>query len=257
MSPRLSLLTIAAALLTSACIGPVFGADCRARGDLEETISTDGVRRVEVIAYAGDLRITGLSGADQVVARGRVCAGSDRRLAEIELEVSRRGETVLVEAVIPDSNGWSRRDQAWVDLAVSLPDHLAVMVEDGSGDAEVSGVASLKIDDGSGDIELTDIKGDALIVDGSGDVDGRNIGGTVSVDDGSGDVELIGVGDVIVESDGSGDLRFRDVSTDVRVHSDGSGNIRVTGAGGDVIVERDGSGDIDVIDVAGRIQTPD
>lgn len=256
MSPR-NLLLLVAACLCTACIGPVFGDDCNAHGDLEETIATDGVRRVSIEAGAGSLRVTGLAGATQVVARGKVCAGSEARAGDISLDVSRRGDTIEVVVEVPESRGWSWRDHASVDLTVTLPPSLAVLITDGSGDLEVRGVESLELEDGSGNIDISDIAGDVTIEDGSGDLEVRGVGGTVRLDDGSGNIEVAEAGAVIVKEDGSGDIRFEDVRGNVRIERDGSGNIRVRGVGGDLVVERDGSGDIDVAEVAGRVSTPD
>lgn len=272
---RSRLAVLLAAAFCSACTGTVFGDQCDHSRDLEETIATEGVRQVTIEALAGSLRVTGLEGASQVVARGKACAGSASRLDEIELDVSRRGDTIAVEVVIPENRGWSSRNHASLDLAVSLPAELAVKANDSSGDLEIQGVSSLVLEDGSGNIDIANIAGDVEIVDGSGNlviekiagnlaiedgsgnIDVRTVHGTVLVDDGSGNVEIVDAEDITVREDGSGDMDFRDVRGNVRVEEDGSGNIRVAGIGGDVVVERDGSGGIDVTDVRGRVSTPD
>lgn len=92
-----------------------------------------------------------------------------------------------------------------------MPSGLALDIEDGSGEIEISGVGATRIDDGSGSIDVRDVDGD--LTDGSGEIEVR---------------------DVRIREDGSGSIRAVEVSGDFIVDRDGSGGISVDRIGGRV-----------------------
>lgn len=272
MRQREILLLAATLVLTTGCIGPAFGGDCRVEDDLAGSVDADGIKRVEIYAQAGHLEVFGSSSGTEIKAEGRLCASRQSYADDASLEVVRRGDTAVIRVDLPKTSGWNAN--AYLDLRVELPGDLPVEIEDGSGNLEVRDVgaltvhdgsgnveiqraASLALEDGSGDIDIADIAGDVEIEDGSGNIDAREIGGTVRIDDNSGDIDVERASQVIVENDGSGNIDIRDIDRDVLVREDGSGDIRVRKAGGDVTVERDGSGSIVTADIGGRVSKPD
>lgn len=246
-------LVLSASLLLFAAVA---SADCRHTAQRQGSIDLNGAKRVRVLSGAGTLSVNGQPGLAQARATGTACASTDRLLREINIRTSRQGDEVVVEAVMPEGSwGWS--SYARLDMEVAVPDGVAIDIDDGSGDATVSRVASLKIDDGSGDVSIRDIAGSVELEDGSGDVDVTNVGGDVRAEDGSGDVTITKVrGSVIIEDDGSGDLDISGVDRDVLVDDDGSGSIDVRDVKGSLTVRDDGSGGIRTHNIAGKVTIP-
>lgn len=238
-----------------------------------------GVATLEVMARAGSLDIRGEDGLQQIVVRGTACAGSAETLAQIRLVERRNGDRLIVAAELPEtSGGWGFSDYSRLDLELRVPSHLALKVSDSSGDAEISGVASLDVDDSSGELRVSNIAGDLRVDDSSGDIDIRQIGGNLLVssdssgdididdvvgdvlieDDSSGDIDIRRVrGDAVVEDDSSGDIRFTAIGGGARVGDDSSGSIEANDIGRDFVVERDGSGSIHHANVRGSVRIPE
>jgi hypothetical protein len=210
--------------------------ECDHRAPREATVATAGARRIQVVARAGDLRIQGREGATAVGVKGTACASTESRLSGIRLIAERRGDVVYVEADIPQA---SMGGAAGLDLSIDVPASIPLNVEDGSGSAQIRGVAALEIDDGSGELLIEDVAGEVIVSDGSGDIDIRHAGSVVVKDDGSGSVRAAGVrGDVVVRDDGSGSIDVSDVGGDFTVDKDGSGGIAHDGVRGQVRIPR-------------------
>ena len=201
-------------------------------------VDARGASRIIIIARSGWLRVEGKDGTTEVVAEGTARAPRKDLLDQIKLTGTRSGNVVRIEVDIPDTKNhdW---DSNWdsgpaLDLTVTVPDNIAVEVEDSSGELRVTGTAALDLDDGSGQIEIQDIGGALRVRDGSGSLEIQNVRGDVTIEDGSGEIDV------------------RDVTGSVTLR-DGSGSITARGVGGSVIVERDGSGGIRVVDVGGDL----
>jgi DUF4097 and DUF4098 domain-containing protein YvlB len=264
---------IAAALMLSIVLLPApahaFGS-CRHHAERSATIELEDATIVEVRAGAGSLEIQGAD-TTSVDASGTACASREGVLDDIDIEIRRSGDRVIVETVFPS---WFSGN-ASLDLTVTVPRTVmlrvddgsgemqisnvaAVELEDGSGDLRISNVASAQITDGSGEIEVSDVAGDVSVSDGSGDIEIRTVGGSVELEDGSGEIDVRNVtGSVTVLDDGSGDMTIAEVGQSVRIRQDGSGDIRVRQVAGDLVVDDDGSGDIVVDEVSGRVDVPE
>jgi hypothetical protein len=212
-------------------------AECAHQEPREATVEVRGARTVRVIAGAGGLRIEGRASATAVAIHGTACAADAETLGLIRLVAERQGDTVHVEAVMPDGEHW-RSESPRLDLVLEVPDSLPLDVTDGSGEASIRGVAALKVDDGSGELEIENVRGEVVVTDGSGEVSIRD------------------AGSVLVKSDGSGSLRFSGVRGDVVVRDDGSGSIEVADVGGDLTVDKDGSGGVRHRGVKGKVRVP-
>jgi DUF4097 and DUF4098 domain-containing protein YvlB len=227
--------------------------NCDARDGRQAHADAAGAKTVEVHAKAGSLEIYGEAGLNEVRAEGTACARNPEALEKVQLRAERSGSTVRVEVDIPD--GWNQGGA--LDLMVRVPESVAVVVKDTSGEVEVKGVASLKLKDSSGDVDVKDIGGDLEIRDGSGSIEISHVAGSVVLEDGSGSIDVQDVtGNVTVESDGSGSITMQGVERDILVKRDGSGSIRVQDVGGDFIVEKDGSGSITHTGVVGHVDIP-
>src|SRR5688572_29706489 len=250
----MKLLVPALALAAAASQG--YSDDCTHRADRSASVDLAGARRVRIEANAGSLVVKGRAGATRLEAKGVACSSKAEWLEGIRLLSRRDGDTVILTAEIPERN-WSMGESARLDLTVDVPASLAVMVHDGSGSAEISGVASLVLEDGSGEATVRDVAGDVDVKDGSGSMTLTQVRGNVTVEDGSGSIEVSDVGgSVTVTEDGSGGIEVSGVGGTVRVQRDGSGSIAVRNVTGDLVVERDGSGRIDHDGVKGKVDIP-
>jgi DUF4097 and DUF4098 domain-containing protein YvlB len=233
--------------------------DCKFEKQIDQVLDLSGSKELAVHAAAGDLEIRSGDGDDAVI-RGKVCASKEEWL-EKSAVLTQRGKRAEITVDLPETSGWSitGNNYAYMDLELTVPDHLAVDVKDSSGDAELSGLASLTVSDSSGDLEIHNISGPVIIKDSSGDIELEDIEGDVTVaSDSSGDIEGERItGSVLVEHDSSGGIHFSEVGGDFTVERDSSGDIAADGVGGDFTVLRDGSGDIRAVNVTGKVDIPD
>jgi hypothetical protein len=247
-------------IVCSLLIAPAAQAwNCSFEKTIDETLDLSNSESLRIAAAAGDLEVRG-GGGDQAVIRGKVCASKEDYLAESRVGTE-GGREAVIFVELSQTSGWSitGSNYAYIDLEIEVPRNIAVKVDDSSGDADISGLASLVVKDSSGDLEISDIAGDVEVNDSSGDIEIERIGGDlVVVNDSSGDIEANDVdGSVRVERDSSGELRFTGVGHDLLIERDSSGDIVARDVGGDFTVERDGSGEIRSKDVAGKVNIPD
>lgn len=229
--------------------------DCRQGADRLAEADAAGIRTVVIGAAAGDLAVHGTS-TTRVRAKGRACAGSADALAAIKIETRREGDTLHVDAILPDTDhAFHNRS---LDLTIDLPATLAIRIADSSGDIEVDNVAGVRVEDSSGDIDIKTINGNVEVSDSSGDVVIADVTGNVTIPvDSSGDLVFRRVhGGVHVETDSSGGITASEVNGDVTIDNDSSGDIRVSQVGGNFTVASDSSGDIEQRSVLGKVSIP-
>jgi DUF4097 and DUF4098 domain-containing protein YvlB len=221
-------------------------------------VNASGARRVQIEAAAGFLKVRGVAG-NEVKVTGVARASRQNLLSEIKLVAERRGETVLIRADIDDrENDWNDNTYRALDLTIEVPTQLALEIEDGSGEIEISGTGAVDLTDGSGSIEMDNIGGAVKIDDGSGEIQLRNIRGNVDINDGSGEIVARGVtGNLTIDDDGSGSISGYDVGGSFTVRNDGSGGIKADGVGGDFDVRSKGSGGVAYYNVKGTVRVPD
>lgn len=228
---------------------------CAHRAERQATLDAAGATRVEVVARAGSLRITGRPGVKALSATGTACASDAGQLAEVRISATRQGATLRIEALVPEARGAGASNT--LDLAIDVPDSLPLQVDDTSGSLEVRGVAALELSDSSGEILVENVAGAVSVRDSSGEMHLDRVGGDVRVSESSGEIEVTRVGgSVEVEEDSSGDIRVADVKGSVLVRRDSSGGIDVREVGGDFRVDHDGSGGIQHAGVRGRVSLP-
>ena len=222
------------------------------------TVDASGARSVFVEARAGLLRIEGRSGISSVRITGTAYASRREWLDDIRLVARRVGDEVRIVADVPETQGPSFGENSrGLDLIIEVPSSMLVEVEDGSGEAEIRGVAELELTDGSGEVMIEDIGGPVRVSDGSGELQIHKIRGDLWIRDGSGEIRVRDVtGSLVVDEDGSGEINAEGIRGSVRIVDDGSGSIHVAGVGGDFIVEHDGSGGISFDDVKGAVRVP-
>ena len=223
----------------------------------ELNTEANGIQTLDISCGAGALVLEGKEQQDiKVEAEIEIVGMSDKKAqefinAKIELSLERRGTIAYLKSKTNDSF-WRPKD-ARVNLIVTLPPHLNLKVDDGSGSIRLrhmDGYVSIK--DGSGSVEVRDTKGNLTIVDGSGSIDIRNIQGDVTVKDGSGGIFAERIGGDLTVVDGSGSIEVGGVDGSVLV-DDGSGSIDIHDVGKDVTIASDGSGSCNISGVKGGV----
>lgn len=251
-----SLALLAAASTASA---GVFS-DCDYKAPRSLTAALNGATHIVVVGKAGSLKVTGQRGLTQLRATGTACTSERNLLNDIQLVARRDGNTVRLEAQIPEHDGswfdWSSY-QASLDFEVAVPDNIAIDIMDGSGEATIENVATARIADGSGSLHVRDVNGNLEITDGSGEITVENVTGDVRITDGSGSISIDKAGSVNIANDGSGSVDIMHVAHDVNIGTKGSGGVEVEDVGGNFIVGHKGSGHIDYASVRGQVQIPD
>ncbi|NVK26354.1 MAG: hypothetical protein HWE10_15600 [Gammaproteobacteria bacterium] len=227
----------------------------RADVELQETLTlnSQSLTRFDLETGAGSLEVVGVKSASEITVDAQIRTTEDRNYI---LTLEKSGDTAELVAKHESHTGYWKGSSPAIDLVISVPSHLLVNIDDGSGDIKVRDLDNqLTIEDGSGSASVENIKGNVDIDDGSGSLLVRNVDGNVRIDDGSGELSIAQVtGDVMVE-DGSGDLNVYDVGGSV-VIDDGSGSIDVNKAGGLEIIES-GSGGLNINNVVGAVNIDD
>jgi DUF4097 and DUF4098 domain-containing protein YvlB len=238
----------------------VLGDSCKYEKDIDLTLNLSDSDKLSIYAAAGDLDVVGVSGSDQAVIRGKVCASKEAWLEESSLS-TQSGNHAVIEVDLPNSDGdWSftGKSYVWMDLRIEVPESLNIEVKDSSGDMFLKNITVAKVQDSSGDIEIEAVKGPVSIRDSSGDIEVDGVEGDITIEsDNSGDIDINDItGTVLVKKDSSGDIDVSRISDDVIVERDSSGDISATHVGGDFRVLKDGSGGISSTDVKGEVQIP-
>ena len=209
-------------------------ADYEGVRDLE--LDADGISRLMINAGAGSMYVTGVAGLDKITVKATIVVPDEDeddavRMIDkkIRLSLQKDAGDARLEAWF-ESGFMSFGSSPTIALEVSVPQGMAVdiddgsgsidivdvagdiTIDDGSGSIDVSNVAHVKIDDGSGSIDIVNAAGDVSIVDGSGSISVRHVAGSVTIDDGSGSIKVSDIdADLVIVDDGSGSLTFSDI----------------------------------------------
>jgi hypothetical protein len=249
-----SLAAVAVLVSAPAYAGWMDEDDCRYTAGRRAVTPAAGITRVVIHAESGSLTVDGTPGATQVVASGTACTSDEDFLSRITLKLSKSGSDLHVDVEIPEKSVIFGFFSARLDLGVTLPAGLPVVIDDGSGSMRVSNTGALTIDDDSGSIEVRNVRGALTIHDDSGAIAIDTVNGNVVVEDDSGELTIRNVtGNVEIEDD-SGAITVANVQGSLRISEDDSGAIVVQNVRRDVTIDDDGSGAIDVTDIGGNFQ---
>jgi len=206
------LLPVVPLLLLSACDVDINDLECDERRSYERIVGVGSTLETYVASDAGDVRVIGRSGINDVRVTGRGCARSRHDLNEMELVAQRMDGYVRVLALVPRGGNRAR-----LDITVEVPDWMLVEVEGQNGDIEVEEVSGAIVIGEWGDIDVRDVFGDVEIEDGPGHIDVRRVDGDVWIWDGSGNIYVHDVlGDLNVQEDSSGRLEYSNIRGVVR-----------------------------------------
>jgi DUF4097 and DUF4098 domain-containing protein YvlB len=251
------ILLFAAAPLLALSLSAVGAEQCRYSAPRNAWINAAGLKLLSVQIGPDDLAIHGEPGLAKIVVKGTACASDAKWLPEIKLEAGRQGDTASVVAHDREhaiNFSLFGNSYAYLKLDVSVPQSLAVKLQEGSGDARASKLAALDATLGSGDLKVDGVAGAFGLRVGSGDVIASNVGSLDLSSLGSGDVGVDGVhGNARAGSVGSGDLHLANVKGDVAIGSIASGDAKVSGVGGSLKADSVGSGDLVVQNVTGGV----
>lgn len=250
-----SILFVSVASLLSGCVivaNPSY-ADVHIQKEL--TLHASQLKQLMVEAGAGNLVVTGSATTEQIHVSADIYTEKSHQ-DNYRFELSQSGQSASLVAKMNSTSGFWHGDSPHIDIRITMPNHLLLAIEDGSGDIEIENIdAAIEINDGSGGISIEHVKGNVTIEDGSGELQLKHIQGDVNIDDGSGSITVRNIaGDTFIE-DGSGDLTVRDVTGTVTI-DDGSGSIDIERAGNVTILES-GSGGLRVKEVSGNFEIND
>ena len=229
------------------------------------TLAAADLKALRIDCGAGYLKIQGVDGLEQIEVSAvlDVRGIADNELAAFKKEyvtlklekVAAKAElTARIESGFSLASLFGDNHDARIDLDIRVPRRLALAIDDGSGDVDISDSdGNLKLEDGSGDIRLTNIRGQVSIDDGSGDMILAKINGMLQIEDGSGDIELNDTGNDVAIDDGSGEIRLNRTLGSVTV-DDGSGDIVIDGVEKDVTIDEAGSGGVKIRNVKGKVK---
>ena len=229
---------------------------CKFSDLIEREVNADNVAFLHVTAGAGELEITGQNRQNiKIVAR--LCSNNEEALRGMNVSDKTNNKTLRIQTQFPKDSFWGRDHKTSIDLALFVPQSLALKVKDSSGSTEIAKVASLDIVDSSGELNIEDIAGDVIVVDSSGALNIENINGNVTITDSSGDIEVRSVEhNLTIEVDSSGAIEADHIKGHVLVKVDSSGAIIVNNVNGDFTVTKDSSGGIKHNGVKGRVSLP-
>jgi hypothetical protein len=230
-------LIVSAALLSQGLLADGWG-NATLNKNVQLALSDSDIVQLNIDVAAGDLVITGKEGQSEIAVIAKVY-GDELSDEDYVLSLEKEGDKALLIAQFNNNTYNNER----IDLEITMPSSLALIVNDRSGDIIIESVSNgLTLNDRSGDIELHNIAGLVRIDDRSGDVLGKDLRGNVIINDRSGEIQLRDViGDVNID-DSSGDIRAKNISGLVTV-DDSSGDININGAA-DFKLINDGSGDV-------------
>ncbi len=207
------------------------------------SLSAKGISVMDIDCGAGFLKVYGREGLKEIEVKAEIVVkgGSVKSVIKkyIKLSLKKRGRSAVLVSQVDWNGASSLFKSAVINLTVTVPKNMDLIVDDGSGSLEIKDITGdLKVDDGSGSMKIEKISGDVDIDDGSGKLEARDIQGYISI------------------KDGSGSIYVRDIGGNVTVR-DGSGSINIDGVEKNVNILRSGSGGLNIKNVKGKVKTKD
>lgn len=203
-------------------------------------LDAEGISQLTINAGAGSMDVTGVKGLDTISVKATIVVPDEDkddavRVIEkkIRLSLEKSAGDAILEARF-ESGLMSFGSSPYIALEVSVPQGMAVNIDDGSGSIEIVDLAGdLTIDDGSGSIDITNVV-NVMIDDGSGSIDLVNATGNVSIVDGSGSISIEHVQGSVTIDDGSGSIEVTDIDSDLIIVDGGSGSLKFSDIRGTV-----------------------
>lgn len=216
-----------------------------------------GTRSVRVDLHGYQLHLK--RGAESgFILAGQACASDRATLKSLTITQRRSGDQLVLElgTVEQAVSGRLGRPDAHLDVTMQLPASMPVLLEIGSGVADVSGMQHVQAQVGSGNLQARNIGSLSARV-GSGVVVARDIGELEAGAVGSGKLTATRVrGDVRLGHVGSGVVQLRRIGGSVRVEAIASGTLEVNSVDGNFSLGAKGAGKVILADVKGALSVP-
>jgi hypothetical protein len=209
------------------------------------SLPTNGLKELRIHADDGKLTVVGNTEIKEVWVRATIRVRptlNDAELADffdnwLRLTLNKHGRAAQLESTISPMAIAEYKPR--IDLVVDLPPDLDLVVVDGQGILEISGMRSeVEVTDGSGKLLIRDIIGDVSIIDEAGSMEISQVTGDLQIKDRTGSVTAEKI-------DGTMFLDKR------------SGLVRIHGLSGDLIIESKLRGELVISDHAGKVIRPD
>ena len=149
--------------------------DCKFTANRRAATPAAGITRVVIHAESGSLAVDGTAGATQIVAGAVACTSEEDFLPRMTLTLRKSGSDLHIDANIPEKTVLFGFFSARLDMSITLPAGLPVVIDDDSGAMRVSNTGALTIDDDSGSIDVRNVRGALTIHDDSGSIDIDNV----------------------------------------------------------------------------------
>ncbi|TKB43426.1 hypothetical protein [Thalassotalea mangrovi] len=234
-------------LLLSGCIIHVGAQSADVELNEEMQLAATGITTLDIDTGAGSLNVVGLEGATEITVSAEIRTTKEKNYT---LTLEQDGDRAILIADHASTSGFWNGDSPHINVKVTLPKNMNLIVDDGSGKISITDInGNLDIEDGSGSMDIARIQGALNVEDSSGSLSIEQISGDVYVDDGSGSLRVADIGGNVKVDDGSGEMVILHVVGEVTIN-DGSGSITVNDAGG-LTITGDGSGGLNVSGVKG------
>ena len=213
--------------------------------ELQFSLPTDGLKELRIHADDGKLIVVGIPEIKEVLVRATIRVRPTLNDSEFSdfldnwtrLALNKHGRTAQLESTISAMAIGEYKPR--IDLVVNLPPELNLVVVDGQGVLEISGMRSeVDVTDGSGKLLIKNIIGDVTIIDEAGSMEISQVTGDLQIKDRTGSVSVEKV-------DGTMFLDKR------------SGLVSIDGLSGDLVIESELRGDLDMSNHAGQVIRPD
>jgi hypothetical protein len=239
---------LSAVMILPGCVIHVGASNANVHLQEELQLSANQLEMLEVDSGAGSLTIIGDTNATDITVSAEIHTTEEK---DYQLVLVKKGSRAVLTAEHGSTSGFWNGQSPSIDLTITVPAHLALEIDDGSGGINIKGINNhVDINDGSGELVVKNVQGNLTIEDGSGELTVDNVSGDVVIDDGSGEMIVKNISGSVSVIDGSGDLSIHHVGGKVSI-DDGSGGIDVLDAGGLNITES-GSGGLQVKDIKGE-----
>lgn len=209
------------------------------------SLPANGLRELRIRADEGELTITGNKDIAEIRVRATIRVRPSLNEQEfsdfldkwVHLTLERHGRSAELDSTI---SAMSIADfGARIDLVVEMPSAWDLVVIDGKGVLNISGLQSdVEVTDGSGKLFITDIRGDVRIIDEAGSMEISRITGDVQIQDRTGSISAEKI-------DGTLFLNKR------------SGSVSIDGLSGDLVIEAELRGELEIRDHTGKVVRPE
>ena len=225
-----------------------------------DTIAFDAshLTQLSIDVPAGSIVITGSVEGDSVRIDGVHCAPSKAIDTSLRLAVGHQGAEASIKEQVPRQLfSQTQGSSALINLAIRMPQRLALRIENGIGTVKLQDVGSVWLHDALDDARITGVQGDVDVQSGPGNLEISSVGGGVHVRKSVGFIRIAHVDGVVdIGRDHAGNVDIRDVKGSVNIQEGQKGDVSVSNIGGDLTMGPMRAGNVSHSDVRGTVRIP-